>query len=344
MIIYCAVCPINRWFAKNYIIQVLLRRAICIFRIKLKLSPYAWHIIVIMNSLIKGQILGRGAFGMVRLCKCPESDKLYAVKKIRSNESQHDELTILDKYCSHEFINTCHKIECIDNSIYIHLEFECGGNLYDLLHGHFLGNIIEPHVKFYTYEILLGLEYLHDNGIIYRDLKLENVLISKRGHIRLCDFSVSCCSSGSRMTVCGSPQSLAPEQLLRLPYSNKVDLWCVGVVIYEMLHGRPPFINSTQPDNLDSTIQCNYNMTGYLYTEECDDILHRLLCSQPCRLDAKQALLHKWFSDVDTGAIIGGTHKNVPYLPSSVPFVEAKTDVDTALTFNTKVGLVRSFL
>ena len=91
---------------------------------------------------------------------------------------------------------------------------------------------------------MLALEYLHDKGIIYRDLKPENILFDNKGYLKLADFGLSktgMTGNTQTYTFCGTPEYIAPEILMGLPYDKSVDWWSLGIIIYEMLTSYPPF-------------------------------------------------------------------------------------------------------
>jgi len=126
--------------------------------------------------------------------------------------------------------------------LYFVMDFISGGDL--AFHLDQKGKFNEKEVRFITAEIVLALEHLHSCGIVYRDLKLENILLDKDGHICLTDFGLSKeleSISGTTKTVCGTPTYLAPEVLLGKPYGNSIDWWSLGVVTYELFTGMNPF-------------------------------------------------------------------------------------------------------
>jgi len=103
----------------------------------------------------------------------------------------------------------------------------------------------EPLARKYICEILIALEYLHKNDVIYRDLKPDNILVDKDGHIKLADFGFSATKVGeSYMSTdfVGTPAYLAPDVLQNIPYGKPVDWYCLGVILYEFLHSQPPFL------------------------------------------------------------------------------------------------------
>ena len=120
-----------------------------------------------------------------------------------------------------------------------------GGELFYLLHQK--GRLPEQVAKFYFAEILLGLEYIHSKGIIYRDLKPENVLLDIDGHIKLADFGLSkVLSSYDALanSFCGSPEYMSPEMLMGTGHGFAVDYYSLGAILYEMLTGLPPFYST----------------------------------------------------------------------------------------------------
>ncbi|EEC06033.1 cAMP-dependent protein kinase catalytic subunit, putative [Ixodes scapularis] len=158
------------------------------------------------------KVLGKGTFGKVVLCREKATGALYAIKILKKK-------VVIDK---DEYVN--------GGELFFHLSRE--------------RVFTEERTRFYGAEILLALEYLHGQGIIYRDLKLENLLLDKDGHVKIADFGLckeDIAFGATTKTFCGTPEYLAPEVLEDTDYGRAVDWWGLGVVMYEMMCGRLPF-------------------------------------------------------------------------------------------------------
>lgn len=115
----------------------------------------------------------------------------------------------------------------------------------------------ETRAKFYSAEVTLALQYLHKHGVIYRDLKLDNILLDADGHCKIADFGM--CKEGIKdgtttTTFCGTPDYIAPEILQELDYGASVDWWALGVLMYEMMAGQPPFEADNEDDLFESIL------------------------------------------------------------------------------------------
>jgi len=142
------------------------------------------------------------------------------------------------------------------------------------------------HVRgFYTAEIICGLEYLHSRGIVYRDLKPENILISYTGHIVLTDFGLSKTGlvgeDARTNTRCGTPYYVAPEIILGEEYTKAVDFWSLGVVLYEMLFGVPPFYSEDAMEIYKKIVMNDYTIDSDLVSEDCQDFIESVLSEDP---------------------------------------------------------------
>lgn len=195
------------------------------------------------------KVLGKGTFGKVILCREKNTSQLYAIKILRKDviiakdEVVHTltESRVLQR-TSHPFLTSLKYAFRTPDRLCFVLEYVNGGELF--FHLNRERRFSEDRTRFYGAEIVSALAYLHSKGIIYRDIKLENLLLDKDGHIKIADFGLckeNMDDEATTKTFCGTPEYLAPEVLEDTDYGRAVDWWGVGVVMYEMIVGRLPF-------------------------------------------------------------------------------------------------------
>jgi len=195
------------------------------------------------------KVLGKGTFGKVVMCRDKETGEIMAMKILKKDvivakdEIAHTltENRVL-QLTKHPFLTSLnYSFQTHDRLCFV-MEYVNGGELFFHLSRERVFS--EERTRFYGAEITLAIHYLHEMGIVYRDLKLENLLLDSQGHIKVTDFGLckeEITYGATTRTFCGTPEYLAPEVLEDNDYGRAVDWWGVGVVMYEMMCGRLPF-------------------------------------------------------------------------------------------------------
>lgn len=277
-----------------------------------------------LHHFDKLKTLGKGSFGKVLLVRNKLDDNHYAMKVLRKDRLQkarqvrhtQTEREILEKI-SHPFIAKLQYAFQTEEKLYLITEYMPGGELFFHLKKEQIFS--EKKAKFYICEIVLALEHLHKNKIIYRDLKPENILLDERGHIKLTDFGLSKLidnygnstnpsiinNKEQAFTICGTPEYLAPEVLLGNGYNKAVDWWSLGILLFEMLNGRSPF-RTRNGRRLDIN---NYSKPiEFIYkdiSEDAKSLILGLLAKDPSKRlgygdnEAKEIRGHKFFKDIN---------------------------------------------
>lgn len=195
-----------------------------------------------LDEFVLSATLGTGTFGRVRLVKYRVNDNFYALKILKKSEIlrlkqfEHikSEVKILSKL-SHPFIVNLLGHFQDDGKLYLLLEYVQGGELFSYLRKQ--GNLPEDISKFYVAQLVLAFAHLHQMGIIYRDLKPENLLITNNGYLKVTDFGFAKEVKDRTWTLCGTPEYLAPEIIQSKGHGKAVDWWAIGVLLFEMLAG-----------------------------------------------------------------------------------------------------------
>uniref|UniRef100_A0A672RQC9 protein kinase C n=1 Tax=Sinocyclocheilus grahami TaxID=75366 RepID=A0A672RQC9_SINGR len=282
-------------------------------------------------------VLGRGHFGKVLLSEYKRSGKVYAIKALKKGdivardevESLMCEKRIFETVNStrHPFLVNLFACFQTPEHVCFVMEYTAGGDLMMHIHADVFS---ETRSVFYSACVVLGLQFLHDNKIVYRDLKLDNLLLDTEGYVKIADFGL--CKEGMghgdrTSTFCGTPEFLAPEILTDTSYTRAVDWWGLGVLIYEMLVGESPFPGDDEEEVFDSIVNDEVRYPRFLSTEAIG-IMRRLLRRNPekrlgsSERDAEDIKKQPFFRNIDWDALL---QRRVP--PPFVPAVKGKEDV-----------------
>uniref|UniRef100_A0A7S4N677 Protein kinase domain-containing protein n=1 Tax=Guillardia theta TaxID=55529 RepID=A0A7S4N677_GUITH len=287
------------------------------------------------------KVIGNGCFGKVMMVKCKKNGKIYAMKTIKkahvvkNNKVRHTlaERNIMQKI-NHPFVMKLHYAFQNNGKLYMVMDYLNGGDIF--YHLSVSRRFPEERSKFYAAEVLMALECLHEHGFIYRDLKPENVLTDSEGHIRLTDFGLSKenFEEGMSMnTFVGTTEYLAPEVLKQKGYGKEVDWWSLGVLIFEMLTGCPPFYSKNRQMTFRMILSAELNVPEWL-SPSAKAIIRELLVRDPAaRLGsgtrgAADIKRHAFFSSIDFPALY---RKEV-----SPPFTPAPLAIDDTSHFDVR--------
>lgn len=259
-------------------------------------------------------VLGEGSFGKVYLVSFnglsgANMRKLYAMKimsKTRIKESNqllhiYSEKAVMQTVCSPFFVKLYSTFQD-ERYLYMVMEYVPGGELFTYMRDIAKFTIIQA--KFYIAEILVALDLLHRSGIVYRDLKPENILLDACGHIKLADFGFS-----KRLfdpvtwTLCGTPEYLAPEIIMNIGHGFEVDFWSLGVILYEMVVGIPPFYHDNHVELCRQIIHGKVGFPPFVDPVTSDLIRKLLAIDRRKRLGygkgAKAIFRHAFFREIN---------------------------------------------
>ncbi|KAK9416155.1 hypothetical protein SUNI508_09735 [Seiridium unicorne] len=269
--------------------------------------------------------LGTGSFGRVHLVQSKHNQRFYAVKvlkkaqvvKMKQVEHTNDERRMLGEV-KHPFLITLWGTFQDARNLYMVMDFVEGGELFSLLRKS--GRFPNPVAKFYAAEVTLALEYLHEKNIIYRDLKPENLLLDRHGHLKITDFGFAKRVPDKTWTLCGTPDYLAPEVVSNKGYNKSVDWWSLGILIYEMLCGYTPFWDSGSPMKIyENILKGKVKYPQYVHPD-AHNLLERLITPDLTKRlgnlfggpqDVKN---HPWFAEV-TWDRLSRKDIDAPYTP-----------------------------
>ncbi|KAI0478521.1 hypothetical protein GGR56DRAFT_630673, partial [Xylariaceae sp. FL0804] len=275
-------------------------------------------------------VLGKGNFGKVMLAETKKSRRLYAIKVLKKEfiiendevESIRSEkrVFLVANRERHPFLTNLHACFQTETRVYFVMEYISGGDL--MLHIQ-RGQFGTKRAQFYAAEVCLALKYFHENGVIYRDLKLDNILLTLDGHIKIADYGL--CKEdmwygSTTSTFCGTPEFMAPEILLDKKYGRAVDWWAFGVLIYQMLLQQSPFRGEDE-DEIYDAILADEPLYPIHMPRDSVSILQKLLTREPDQrlgsgpTDAQEVMSQPFFRNIVWDDIY---HKRVgpPFMPT----------------------------
>ncbi|KAL9647912.1 hypothetical protein ABK040_008183 [Willaertia magna] len=257
-------------------------------------------------------VVGRGSFGKVMKVKEKSSGKVFAMKVLRKdmivkeNMVSHTkaEKQILQEI-NHPFIVKLYYAFQTEEKLYLVLQFLPGGELFYHLKEETKFDV--ERAKFYAAQIVLAIEHLHKNDIIYRDLKPENVVLDSDGYVVLTDFGLaktSISNATPTYTFCGTPEYLAPEILKGQGHAKAVDWWSLGILLYEMMVGLPPFYSENINEMYELILKAPLKFPSFI-DSDAQSLLKGLLEREEFKrlgsgpTDAQEIKSHPFFSNID---------------------------------------------
>ncbi|KYR01199.1 cAMP-dependent protein kinase [Tieghemostelium lacteum] len=271
------------------------------------------------------RVIGTGTFGKVYLVQNINDKRFYAMKclnkanvvQLKQVEHLNSEKSILASV-NHPFIVNLYQAFQDEVKLYLLFEYVAGGEVFTHLRKtcKFSNSV----AKFYAAEIILALEFLHKQNIVYRDLKPENLLIDTDGHIKITDFGFAKRVEDRTFTLCGTPEYLAPEVIQSKGHGKAVDWWALGILIFEMLAGYPPFYDD------DTFVIYNKILAGRItfpigFDLDAKDLIKRLLTADRTRRlgalrdGAQDVKNHRWFVDINWDDLYQRKYKG-PFVPN----------------------------
>lgn len=317
--------------------DIIARGSVVILRCTVRESPRASSIDVVryaeniqFRDLIIKRVVGIGNSGKVCLVVHKTTGNVYALKamdktKIRhAKQLQHtmNELHIV-RAIDHPFVTKF--VNAYQDSVWLYIlqEYLPGGELFSYMQDR--QSFSEEHAKFYAGNVLLALQYLHEKNIIYRDLKPENLLLSKEGYIKIADFGFAkrLQPSARTFTICGTPAYQAPEIISKRGTSTEADVWSLGILIYELVFGDTPFESSDgDPMQTYKAAASGRFTVPKRASRELTELLYKILNVDPQKRPSFNDIkMHRWFKNFDWDKLINQT-----LVPPITPDIKSADD------------------
>ncbi|KAK3096801.1 hypothetical protein FSP39_003437 [Pinctada imbricata] len=263
-----------------------------------------------------GDKIGQGTFGKVFKVKHKESGVHWAMKVINKEKAGGPAIKLIErevailKRVQHENIITLNEVFETGKKIYLIMELCEGGELADAVKEK--GSYPEEDCKTIMTKLASAISYLHKNDIVHRDIKLENILLSQNPenpsdhlHIKVTDFGLSVVKGGvghdnMMQDFCGTPIYMSPEIIDNKSYSQQCDVWAMGVIMYILMSGGPPFKSKDEDSLYDIIKKGEIDFSDKAWVDKPDNAKHliqKLLLLDPAhRITASEVLHHPWIT------------------------------------------------
>ena len=280
------------------------------------------------------RVLGRGGFGAVHACRKKNSGQIYAMKAINKKlvklkaalDNVLEERNVLTQMRGATFVTNLKYALQDEETLFLIMDLMLGGDLkFHLINA---GRFTEKRARFYAAQVLLGLEHVHRMSIIYRDMKLENVLLDEKGHCKISDLGLAVVTKVKIKGYAGTPGYVAPEMIKNKLYGPSCDIFSYGVMLYRMLCGSKPFKGKVDRELDRAVLEKKPTFPKDVFSANATSLLTGLLQKRPeQRLGCGDRGIadikaHPFFESIDWGLLDSGY--------SEPPFVPNQFDVNAA--------------
>ncbi|KAL3507767.1 hypothetical protein ACH5RR_033149 [Cinchona calisaya] len=262
---------------------------------------------IILNKYQLGKLLGRGSFAKVYHGRCLEDNSTNVAIKVIDKTKDFQapleqliirEISVMKRLNNHPSILKIHEVLATKTKIYLVMELAHGGELFTKLQQR--GKFSESKARNYFHQLISALHFCHQNGVVHRDIKPQNLLLDRQGNVKISDFGLSALPeqlrNGMLHTACGTPAYTAPEVVYRKGYDgSKTDAWSCGVLLYVFLVGSLPFDDSSIPQMYRAMHRRVFDFPEWI-SKPAKSIIYRLLDPNPItRLGIEELMKLSWF-------------------------------------------------